>query len=301
MRRVVKPQEYDYLQMKKIIDALCCRSPVLQPTVIGKSCAGRDITAIKINPQAEEYVLFCAAFHGSEHITSNVLLMFLEEFALSYQDEISLAGINVRNALGKRGVIFVPRVNPDGCEISIRGALGCGKESGKIYKLCGGDFVHWNANLRGVDINHNFDAGWKNLHDLERSSGIFGPAPTRFGGNRAHSEPETQAMVRLCKENIIHHALALHSQGEVIYWSYNGYEDKTAKQMAEIMAATSGYALDVPVGLALGGGFKDWFLKEFLRPAFTIEIGKGKNPIPAKEAAKIYAELRETLTIFTIM
>ena len=300
MERIIKSTNYDYLETKKIIDALCCRNPVLDRFCIGKSCAGRDITALKIHSDTE-YVLFTAAFHGSEHITTNILLMFIEEFADAYANKKSLAGINVRKALGNRGAIFVPRVNPDGCEISIHGALGCGKEAGNIYKMCKGDFCHYNANLRGVDINHNFDAGWKELRELERKNGIHGPASTRFGGERPHSEPETQAIVKLCRQCNIHHAVALHSQGEVIYWSYNGLEDKRSKQMAEIMAATSGYALDVPMGLAVGGGFKDWFIKEFMRPGFTIEVGHGKNPLPIEETPQIYAKLREMLTITTIM
>lgn len=300
MQRIVKSVDYDYGQMQKVIDALCCRNPDLQKISIGKSCVGRDITALKINSNTE-YVLFVSAFHGSEHITSNILLFFVEEFITAFTQNRSLAGVNVRKALGNRGVIFVPRINPDGCEISIHGALGCGREVGKIYKMCGGDFTHWNANLRGVDINHNFDAGWHRLHNLERKSGILGPASTRFGGERPHSEPETVALINLCKEYNIHHAIALHSQGEVIYWSYNGLESETSKRMAEIMAATSGYALDVPVGLAVGGGFKDWFISEYLRPAFTVEVGRGKNPLPVTDASKIYGDIREMLTISTIM
>ncbi len=300
MERLVKSVDYDYVGIKNVIGRLCEKYHVLQEFSIGKSCAGRDITALKINSDTE-YVLFAAAFHGSEHITSNILLMFLEEFTAAYIQGCSLSGINVRKALGHRGVIFVPLVNPDGCEISIHGAIGCGKEAGNIYKMCKGDFTHFNANLRGVDINHNFNAGWQKLHELERRSGILGPSPTRFGGFAPHSEPETVAMTNLCKEYNIHHAIALHSQGEVIFWSYNGYEDKTSKRMAEIMAATSGYALDVPTSLATGGGFKDWFLKEFLRPAFTVEVGHGKNPLPIDDAAKLYSGIREMLTISAIM
>ena len=300
MERIIKSVDYDYLEMKRIIDAMCCRNPVIESFTIGKSCAGRDITALKI-PSSGQYVLFAAAFHGSEHITSNILLMFIEEFCDVYAKNRSLCGINVKKALGNRGVIFVPRVNPDGCEISIRGALGCGREAGRIFKLCQGDFTHYNANLRGVDINQNFDAGWKELRDLERKEGIFGPAPTRYGGNKPHSEPETQAIVNLCKQNDICHAMALHSQGEVIYWNYDELQDKRSKQMAEIMAATSGYALDVPLGLAVGGGFKDWFIKEFRRPGFTIEVGRGENPLPIEDTFKIYAKLCEMLTITAIM
>ena len=300
MNRIVKSVDYDYVKMKKLIDALCCRNDCLTQFNIGKSCLGRDVTAIKINP-SDEYVLLTAAFHGSEHITSNVLLMFIEEFAHAFAKKGSLAGINVKKALGNRGVIFVPRVNVDGCDVSINGALGCGKKAGDVYQMCRGDFAHFNANLRGVDINHNFDAGRKDLHALERKAGILGPSATRYGGEHAHSEPETMAIVKLCEEYNICHALALHSQGEVIYWSYNGLESKKSKRMAEIMAATSGYALDVPLGLAVGGGFKDWFITRYGRPAFTVEIGHGKNPLPIDTADKIYSQILEMLTIFTIM
>ena len=300
MERVVNLMEYDYTALKAAISQLCKKYISLQEMSIGKSCAGRDITALKFN-NAKEYVLFAAAFHGSEHITSNLLLMFIEELSAAYSRGGCIAGLNIKKALGNRGIIFVPRVNPDGCEISVNGALGCGKYAGKIYQQCKGDFKHWNANLRGVDINHNFDAGWNSLQRLERKMGIVGPAPTRFGGYSPESEPETVAMTTLCKSYNIHHAVALHSQGEVIYWNYDGYETETAKRMAEIMATTSGYALDVPVGIATGGGFKDWFLKTFSRPAFTVEVGKGENPLPITDAVKIYADIREMLTLCCIM
>lgn len=300
MEKVARAEDYDYRKLKGIIDALCCRNACIQSFNIGKSCGGREITALKLN-DANEYVLFCSAFHGSEHATSNVLLMFIEDFCAAYQNNSSLSGINVRKALGNRGVIFVPRVNPDGCEISLCGAVGCGANAEYINKICKGDFTHYNANLRGVDINHNFDAGWNNLRALERKAGILGPAPTRYGGERPHSEPETMSLVNLCAEYNIHHALALHSQGEVIYWSYNGLENSKSKRMAEIMAATSGYALDVPISMATGGGFKDWFIKEYGRPAFTVEIGKGENPLPIIECSKNYAKIQEMLTIFAIM
>ncbi len=300
MERIIKSVDYDYIALQKNIKALCCRNECLNSFSIGKSCAGRDITAIALG-KSDEYVLFTAAFHGSEHITSNILLMFLEEIAYAYSKEKFLAGVRVKKALGNRGLLFVPRVNPDGCEISIHGEAACGNAAERIRRLCGEKFKNWNANIRGVDINHNFDAGWVKLHTLEREMGIVGPAPTRYGGPHPNSEPETMSLIGLCSEYNIHHAIALHSQGEVIYWSYNGLEDRRAKQMAEIMATTSGYALDVPIGIATGGGFKDWFIEKYLRPGFTVEVGHGKNPLPITDAAKIYSDIREMLTICSIM
>ena len=71
--------------------------------------------------------------------------------------------------------------------------------------------------------------------------------------------------------------------------------------MAQIMAASSGYALDVPSPIATGGGFKDWFIKEFERPAFTVEIGLGENPLPISELDSIYKAVREMMILCAIM
>lgn len=300
MERIIKSVDLDYKNMLYSIEAICEKFPAATSFTLGKSCMGKDIKALEIGSGPEK-VLFAAAFHGSEHITTNIALFFAEELVCALSLNCSMAGINIKRALKERSVIIVPRVNPDGCEIALRGAAACGERTDEIRKICLGDFSHWNANYRGVDINHNFNADWQELHALEQKNGILGPASTRFGGYSPESEPETVAITSLCRNENIRHALALHSQGEVIYWDYKGLEGETAKKMAQIMASSSGYALDVPTGLASGGGFKDWFIKERCAPAFTVEVGLGKNPLPIESAAKIYADVREMLTLAAIM
>lgn len=300
MEKIVSSCEYDYFERKKLISSICERYKFVRKTVIGKSCSGKDITALKIGA-ASEYGLITAAFHGSERITSTVLLMFIEELCKAIKNNGYICGINAQRALRGRGVIFVPCVNPDGCDISLLGAKGCGNKADFVAKLCKNDFSHWNANLRGVDINHNFNADWDAVREKEKALGIYGPAPTRFGGYKPESEPETVALTELCRNVAIRYVVALHSQGEVIYWSYGHKQPSRSRKMAEIMATSSGYALDVPSAIATGGGFKDWFIKEYNRPGFTIELGKGENPLPATESEKIYKQVSEMLTLITIM
>ncbi len=300
MERIIKSAEYDYITTLKATALLCERYPFLKQFKIGKSCGGKDINALEIEGTGEA-VLIAAAFHGSEYITTNVLLYFIEELCEAIKFDTALSGVNVKKALMGRGIVFVPLVNPDGVEISIHGALAFAAQKKELSLMCKGDFKHWNANLRGVDINHNFNAGWQALRERERQSGIYGPAPTRFGGYKPESEPETLSLVSLCRKRPFHHILALHSQGEVIYYDGGKTSHYRATKMAEIMATVSGYALDVPTGLALGGGFKDWYSKEFDRPSFTIELGLGKNPLPTEQAAAIYEGVREMLTLSLIM
>ena len=300
MDNIVTVKEYDYYERQKVISKLCDKYKFIKRNIIGKSCNGKEITALKIG-SAEEYCLIAAAFHGSERITSIILLMYIEELCEALQNGGYIEGINAKRGLLGRGVIFVPCVNPDGCDISLLGKKACGQSAESMSKLCKNNFERWNANFRGVDINHNFDADWENLRKKERCLGIYGPAPSRFGGFKPESEPETIALVNLCRKIKMRHVLALHSQGEVIYWTFGEKRPARSQKMAEIMATSSGDALDVPVSIADGGGFKDWFINEFDRPGFTVEVGSGKNPLPIEDTEKIYKDIREMLTLITIM
>ena len=291
---------FDYFDTIKYIQRLKNDFPFLHTGSIGKSVMGREIPFIRIG-RAKEYVVFASAFHGSEYITNALLLTFCCELADAIANDGVIEGLNVRRAMYGRGLIVVPLVNPDGCEISIHGKAGCLGNFPFINRISGGDLVHFNANARGVDINHNFDADWEAVRERERNAEIFGPAKTRFGGYSPESEPETVAICNLCRENTIRHAVAFHSQGEVIYAPEGENPPKRSDKMAEIMSASSGYIIDCPSGLAVGGGFKDWFIKEFNRPAFTVEVGLGENPLPQEDYLKIYCRIREMLMLSAIM
>lgn len=300
MNNIVYSIDWTYEYLRQTINMLCEEYTFIKKEVIGRSCAGRDIFALKIG-DGTETVLYTAATHGSEHITTNIAVCFIENICRALKEGTDIAGISVRRAMYGRAITVIPCVNPDGCEISVCGETGAGQYAGRIKRICEGDFTHWNANLRGVDINHNFDAGWAALHELERKSGIFGPAPTRFGGYAPETEPETAALCNLCRKISVRHAAALHTQGQCIYWSYGEREPRRSKKMAEILATQSGYALEVPTGLAVGGGFKDWFIEKFNKPGFTLEIGKGTNPLPIDLFYRLYSEVEEILMLIGIM
>ena len=68
-----------------------------------------------------------------------------------------------------------------------------------------------------------------------------------------------------------------------------------------MLSHTSGYSIEDQSGLASHGGFKDWFIKEFNCPGFTIEIGRGKNPLPIGELSPIFARLYEMMLLALII
>lgn len=300
MEGLVSCKDYSYNEYKSVIEGLEQKYRYLSCHVIGKSCGGKNIYALKLG-KISDCVLYAGAFHGSERITGTLLLMFLEEFCDALQKGVQIAGVDARRAIYEKGLMIVPFVNPDGCEISRLGKAACGNHFEKIEQLCKGNFKNWNANLRGVDINHNFDAEWESVKAKEQSAGILGPAPTRYGGTRPESEPETVALTALCRHINFRHAFAFHTQGEVIYHSFGKNYIPRSEKMAQIMSASSGYSLEVASGIAEGGGFKDWFIKEFSRPAFTIEAGLGQNPLPVQDLESIYRRLKEMLVLGIVM
>ena len=296
MESMIKSYEHTSVKLQEISLKLSEIYPFCKYQVIGKSVLGKDIYALKIG-NAPQSVLYAAAFHGLERITSLLLLRFLENLCNALKRGTEISKVNALNALKDQSLILIPCVNPDGCDISLNGHQAAGRLSKSVYNISKGDISGWQANARGVDINHNFDANWQKLRRMEIKAGITCPAPTRFGGTHPHSEPETAALVNLCRKNHIKHVLAFHSQGEEIYWHYGENTPEISHTMAKVLAISSGYSLEAPIGLASYGGFKDWFIEEFSRPGFTIEIGKGKNPLPISNLNEIYIKLEEMMML----
>ena len=257
----------------------------------GKSALGKEIPALGMG-RLKNAALFVGAAHGEEWLPSLRLMRFAWEIAAAWTDEApSFAGVTQ----GK-GLIIVPMLNPDGVEIALDGPRKAGPfrdRTEPLYRANGGK---WQANARGVDINHNFDAGWNILREMETVSGITGPAATRYGGPYPHSEPETRGIINLIYAFQPRRLYSFHSQGEEIFWEYGGLQVHQAESIARALSALSGYTLVKNSGLASHGGLKDWFIQEFRRPGFTIEIGKGENPLPIEDLEPIYGRLLPLLT-----
>ncbi len=296
MECITAVQPMDYGTVSGLVKALVSRYPFLYTAPIGKSVMGRSLHGITLGSGSHR-VLMAAAFHGQEWLTALVCLRLCEELCRSLDKDTPLAEWNVRRAMSGRCLVFVPLVNPDGVEIALKGSQAAGCSAERV-RAVGGD-VHgmWQANANGVDINHNFNAGFEKLQQAEQKSGIFGFSPRQWGGPHPESEPETQALVALCERAQFRHIVALHSQGEEIYWQYGEHTPSCSELMAQVMAAASGYTVATPTGLASHGGFKDWFIETYRRPGFTFELGRGVNPLPLSDFEKIYEKAREMLLI----
>ncbi len=289
-----------YERLLEAIGLLKERYHELKVFPIGKSVLGREIPAMSVgNPVGA--TLFVGATHGLEWMTTLLLIRFCEVVLNGLSSGEKVSDIDVRKALKGRSLVVVPCLNPDGVEISLTGRDGAAGLADDAEEICGGDYSSWQANAHGVDLNHNFDAGWCILREMEQESGIAGPAPTRYGGPHAESEPETRAMATFCLTYQPRALYSMHAQGEEIYYRYGSRTPARSRLMAQILAASSGYTAASPQGLASHGGLKDWFIDRFRRPGFTIEVGRGKNPLDISQFEHIYSKIEEMLVIATLL
>lgn len=300
MTKIIRAEEPDYDYMKHAIAKLRGKFPFAQYRVCGRSLCSRAIFSLTLG-DGKRPVVYAGGFHAQERLTILLLLRFFENLCTAIAKGSGLSSIPLNAALTGRSLVFLPCVNPDGVEIALHGVHTANDYAAVAAAASGGDLHNWNANARGVDLNHNFDAGWDILQKMEREAGIDGPAPRRFGGACPESEPETRAVTTLCRTLDARSLFAFHSQGEEIYWQYGDSTPKRSAMMARILSASSGYTLVENDGLASHGGAKDWFIQTFSRPAFTVEIGKGENPLPLSDFDSIYDRLEEMLLLGMLM
>lgn len=286
----------DYRAVCEYIEIMISRYHFLSVNSIGETVLGKRINMLILgNERAEKSVLYVGAHHGMEWITTLILLRFINEFCEYCKASKQPFGVNLQTLLETRCIYIVPQLNADGVDLQINGADKENILYDRIMKMSGKDLLRWQANARGVDLNHNYDAGFYEYKKLEEEKGIVA-GPTRYSGEHPFSEPETaylSSFIRFTES--LSMIMTFHSYGEEIYYSSGDACPAGGKRIAEKLSVLSGYKLSRPEGLASYGGLTDWYIKEFARPSFTIECGKDENPIHYGKYYSVYAPLREML------
>lgn len=257
--------------------------PECETGIIGMSVMKKPIGYIRVG-EGKGRIFVNGAHHGLEYLTSAFIMRFLREYASAIRGKTDFFGYDATALAGKVSLYAVPMVNPDGVDIAVNGIDVTNPYHRKLISMVG---IHsfnkvWQANARGVDINHNYNAGWRVVKAL--------PGATKYAGPYSESEPETKAVAGFVTNGNFDLLVAFHSQGGEIYYDYDGMQAEKSREIAERMAEESGYAVSKPSGTACFGGCKDWFIKEFGKSGFTVEIGHGKNPLPCELLPEIYEE-----------
>ncbi len=231
------------------------KRPHMMPFILGKSLMGNPIYTIPLG-RGEPRILYVATHHALEWICGHLLLHFADEYIRKSAENKAPPGT----------FYLVPLLNSDGVELHA---------SGLDF------FSRWQANARGVDLNHNYPTGFAAYRRVERELGIFGGAPTRYSGESPLSEPETSHLISAIHILGIQGILTLHTQGREIY--------SGEREIATILARRTGYTYGTPQGAAAYGGLTD-YMNDLHIPCLTIECGMGENPLPPTCFPKLVEE-----------
>ena len=267
--------------------------PFCRTQLLGSTAFQRPLRALIIGDGPRK-VLYAAAFHANEWITAPVLLKFAEELAQAIQSGTQIGGQDARTLAQRCTFHILPLVNPDGVDL-VTGALQPGDIQFDLARRLAQDYpdipfpTGWKANLLGVDLNLQWPAGWLMAREIKFSQGYTRPGPRDYVGRAPLNQLEAQALAEYTREVDPALVLAYHAQGKEIYWQFGNYQIPGAEALGQKMADASGYTLaDTPYASSFAG-YKDWFIQEFRRPGYTIEVGSGENPLPLSQFDEIYA------------
>lgn len=268
--------------------------PQFRQETLTTTAFGRSVEALTIG-QGQRLVLYTAAHHANEWITTPVILKFLEELAGAAASGGPIYGVPAENILKAATICAVPMVNPDGVDL-VTGAIEAGTLEYETALRLSDNYPQipfpdgWKANLLGVDLNLQYPAGWRMAREIKFSQGFQKPGPRDYVGRAPLNQRETIALADYTRRLDPDLVLAYHTQGEVIYWQFRDYEVPGAQALGEEFARLSGYQLaDTPYASSFAG-FKDWFIQDYRRPGYTIEVGMGENPLPIEQFDKIYGD-----------
>lgn len=290
---------YSSTSISYIMRGLTARYPFLTVGEFGKSVLGRPLWFCKAGT-GENLVFYNASHHANEWITTPVLLKFVEELAAAYAFGGSIGGKSAAELLGTATLYIAPAVNPDGIDL-VTGALDAATvESARRLAANYPDIPFpdgWKANIRGVDLNLQYPAGWSLAKEIKFEQGYTQPGPRDYVGSAPLVAPESRAMYDYTLALSPRLTLSYHTQGRVIFWKYANYEPEGSRAIAQQFAAVSGYAVEETPYASGHAGYKDWFIQDFNRPGYTIEAGLGENPLPLSQFDTIY---RENVGILTL-
>ena len=200
-------------------------------------------------------ILFDAMHHAREPNGVSQLLFYMWYLLENYgtDDEVTFLVDNTSQ-------FFFPIINPDGYVYNEQtNPNGGGLWRKNRYPNAAGDTV-------GVDLNRNYGHFW--AHDNVGSSSFEGSQTYR--GPAPFSEPETQAVRKLCTDNNFQIGLNYHTYGNLLVhpWGYEDgptEDDALFKALGSVMATENDFLVGTgreTLGYTTNGDADDWMYGE---------------------------------------
>ncbi len=291
---------YDYEKLVYDIEELN-NFTNLQVNIIGKSVLSKNIYSLKIG-NGDKHIIYIGTHHALEWISASLLMKFSYNILYFTNLNKRYLSYNINELLSRTTFHIIPLLNPDGVDIINNKITDINLLERIVQWNKDEDLsVTWQANANGVDLNHNYDAGFYKAKAIEYKYNVTGPTNSRYGGLYPESEPEVKSLCNYIRKHKFSLLIAYHSQGEVIYYDYNKKIPPLGKKLGKILSQKTGYTLDNTEGISSYGGCKDWFIDKFNKPAYTVELGKGKNPLNFSQFEKIYNDNAESMILLPFL
>ncbi|HHY72217.1 MAG TPA: LysM peptidoglycan-binding domain-containing protein [Bacillus bacterium] len=276
-------QNYDYDVMMAHLTRLKSIYPFMTIPSIGTTVLNRVIPEVNIGNGSKK-VHYNGSFHANEWITTSAVMTFLNDYLLALTNQTPIRGLSMNPFYQQVSLSIVPMVNPDGVNLVIKGPPNEEPWRSRVVEINKGsrNFSGWKANIRGVDLNDQFPARW----EIEKARREQQPSPRDYPGEKPLSERESIAMAELTRRKDFHRVLAFHTQGEEIYWGFEKLEPPESQTIVNEFTRVSGYKAVRYVDSY--AGYKDWFIQDWRRPGFTVELGHGVNPLPIAQFDELY-------------
>ena len=172
--------------------------PFCRTEVLTRTAFQRPLRTLVIGTGPRK-VIYSAAHHANEWITSLVLLKFAEELAAAIQNGGSIFDRSAQEISDAATIYMVPMVDPDGVDLVV-GTITEGNIQYDLARRLAQDYPAipfpdgWKANLLGVDLNLNYPAGWLQAREIKFSQGFTSPGPRDYVGRAPLNQFETQAL-----------------------------------------------------------------------------------------------------------
>ena len=133
-------------------------------------------------------------------------MKFLADYCYTYVNNLNIYGYSARSLYENTTIYIMPMINPDGVNL-VTGEI---RPNSSLYtntQLIANRYPNipfpngWKANIRGVDLNLQFPAGWNEARRIKFSQGFTTPSPRDFVGFGPLTEPEALAIYNFTLEH----------------------------------------------------------------------------------------------------
>lgn len=297
---------YGYNILSINLDGFKQKFPFLDIGNIGYSSLGRTIPYIRFG-KGKKQVFYSASIHANEWITSVLLMKYIENLSFAYENNTTIFDYRARFLYDNISLYIVPMVNPDGVDLVVGNIEKYLPNIFNNAKILSDNYPNipfpdgWKANINGVDLNLQFPALWNEAKEIKYSQGYTKPGPRDFVGKSPLIAVESINLYNFTISKNFSLILAYHTQGRVIYWRFSDFLPANSYYIGTQFQNVSGYALEDTPKNSANAGYKDWFIKSYNRPGYTIEAGYGTNPLPISQFDEIYSTNVGILTLGMVL